>query len=118
MRYYEKVGLLRPTERSPSGYRLYDEAAVERLNFVRGAQQVGLRLREIAELLEVMDRGQCPCGHTDALLRSRIADLDQELAELTTLRAELVRLVDEHPAGSCRESASEWWCRSEFADRR
>jgi DNA-binding transcriptional MerR regulator len=118
VRHYEKVGLLRPPARTMAGYRLYDATAVERLRFIRGAQRVGLRLREIAELLEVMDRGQCPCGHTEAMLRGRIAELDQELAELTALRSELVRLVEEHPHGSCPEEASEWWCRAEFSDRR
>jgi DNA-binding transcriptional MerR regulator len=74
VRYYERLGLLSPPARSAAGYRRYDERAVQRLRFVKGAQRVGLRLREIAELLEVVDRGQCPCGHTEALLRERLAD--------------------------------------------
>jgi DNA-binding transcriptional MerR regulator len=51
LRYYEKVGLLRPPDRTLAGYRMYDETGVKRLRFIRGAQRVGLRLREIAELL-------------------------------------------------------------------
>jgi DNA-binding transcriptional MerR regulator len=72
--------------RSAAGYRRYDKGAVHRLRFVRGAQRVGLRLREIGELLEVMDRGQCPCGHTEALLRERLAEVDAQLARLAALR--------------------------------
>jgi DNA-binding transcriptional MerR regulator len=65
VRYYERVGLLPPAARSPAGYRLYDQDAVGRLRLIKGAQRAGLRLREIGELLQVADRGQCPCGHTE-----------------------------------------------------
>ena len=44
LRYYDRVGLLRPAERTASGYRVYDEAAVKRLQFIKSAQRMGLRL--------------------------------------------------------------------------
>ncbi|MGH2580865.1 MAG: MerR family transcriptional regulator [Actinomycetota bacterium] len=82
VRYYERAGLLPAAPRSPSGYRLYGEEAVDRLRFIirfiKGVQSFGLRLREVRALLEVMDRGLCPCGHTEALVRSRIAELDAD----------------------------------------
>ena len=116
VRYYERLGLLPPPARSAGGYRLYDEAAVERLRFVKGAQRVGLRLREIGELLEVVDRGQCPCGHTDTLLRERLAEVDAELARLGALRATLARLLAERPERACAvETAAEWWCVQAFS---
>ena len=68
VRYYERVGLLPEPARSAAGYRLYDQAAVSRLRLIKGAQRAGLRLREIGELLQVADQGQCPCGHTETLL--------------------------------------------------
>jgi DNA-binding transcriptional MerR regulator len=71
VRYYERVGLLPEPARSAAGYRLYDQAAVGRLRLIKGAQRAGLRLREIGELLQVADQGQCPCGHTETLLRQR-----------------------------------------------
>jgi DNA-binding transcriptional MerR regulator len=87
VRYYERLGLLPPPARSMAGYRRYDERAIQRLRFVKGAQRVGLRLREIAELLQVLDRGQCPCGHTEALVCERLAAVDAELARLAALQA-------------------------------
>src|SRR6266536_2699671 len=62
IRYYERLRLLPVPARSDSGYRLYDPALVDRLRFIRGAKRVGLRLQEIGELLDIMDRGQCPAG--------------------------------------------------------
>jgi MerR family transcriptional regulator, mercuric resistance operon regulatory protein len=101
VRYYERLGLLAAPARSAAGYRRYDEGAVQRPRFVKGAQRVGLRLREIAELLQVVDRGQCPCGHTEALLRERLAEVDAELARLGALRGELVRLLAQAPGEAC-----------------
>lgn len=115
VRYYERIGLLPPAARSNAGYRLYDQAAVARLWFIKGAQRVGLRLREIRELLEIIDRGQCPCGHTEALLKGRLADVDAELARLGALRTEMARLLDEHSqVGRVDGTADGWWCVSQF----
>jgi DNA-binding transcriptional MerR regulator len=99
VRYYERVGLLPAPARSPAGYRTYGQAAVERLRFIKGAQRVGLRLRDIAELLQVA----CPCGHTQALLRERLAEVDAELDRPGALRAELARLLDAHPQAACQD---------------
>lgn len=97
VRYYERIGLLAPPSRSSSGYRVYDESAVERLLFIRGAQRFGLRLGSIAELLDIRERGLCPCGHTRQLLQTRLADIDEEIEALSRLRADLERIVESEP---------------------
>jgi DNA-binding transcriptional MerR regulator len=119
IRYYERFGLLPIPLRSESGYRVYDPKLADRLRFIRGAKRVGLRLDDIAELLEVMDRGQCPCGHTDGLLRRRLAEINEEIAELAGVRDELTRILDSHPPAACADGTAEtWWCRDELAERR
>jgi DNA-binding transcriptional MerR regulator len=79
LRYYDRLGLLRRSRRTESGYRLYDGEAVERLRFIRGAQRMGLRLSHIRELLEVRDRAQCPCGHTKLLVQRRLEEVNAEI---------------------------------------
>ncbi len=115
IRYYERVGLLSPPARSDAGYRLYDETDVERLRFIRGAQRLGLRLGEIRELLEIRDRGRCPCGHTEALVRRRLSELDDEIARMKRLRSQLVRLAEAFPPGSCPDGEP-WPCEREFIE--
>jgi DNA-binding transcriptional MerR regulator len=51
VRYYERVGLLAAPARTAAGYRLYSPEAIDRLWFIQGAQRLGLRLREIRDLL-------------------------------------------------------------------
>lgn len=104
VRYYERIGLLERPARTPAGYRIYDGDVLQRLQFVKGAQRLGLKLAEIRELLEIRDRGLCPCGHADGMLRNRITELDSEIQQLTSLRAELTRMIDDRPAGSGERS--------------
>lgn len=114
IRYYERMGLLPPMGRSASGYRLYGEQAVERLRFIRGAQRVGLRLREIRELLEIRDRGLCPCGHTEELVRLRLAELNVEIDRLGAMKTELLALLERFPSDECPPDAEGWACEKEF----
>jgi hypothetical protein len=74
---------------------------------------MGLRLADIKDLLEIRDRGTCPCGHTRALLQQRIGEVDDELGRLDRLRRDMAAMLDglddcpDPPAGS-------WWCETEF----
>jgi DNA-binding transcriptional MerR regulator len=112
VRYYERIGLLPETERSASGYRLYGPEAVERLRFIKRAQRFGLRLDAIAELLEIRERGGCPCGHTRLLLEARVAELDEEMSSLARLREDVARLIDELPAPG--SDTGDWRCTSDL----
>lgn len=83
LRYYESAGLL-PADRSPSGYRLYGEPAVERLGFIAAGKRLGLPLAEIGGLLRVWEGGAC--AQVKAELRPR---LDARLAEADHRREEI-----------------------------
>lgn len=96
LRYYERIGLLPPPERSPSGYRLYDAETVERVRFIKRAQRFGLRLEDIAELLDIRERGLCPCGRTRRLLEARVAELDGEMEAMARLRDDIQRILDDN----------------------
>lgn len=110
VRYYERAGLLPPPARTAGGYRAYDASAVDRLTFIQGAQRLGLRLRDIADLLAVRDTGICPCEPAEALLRRRLADLDAEMARLAALRTQMVAMLDALPATDCPPPVPGTWC--------
>jgi MerR-like DNA binding protein len=102
--------LLPAPPRTAGGYRAYDADAVDRLRFIQGAQRLGLRLREIAELLAVRDTGECPCEPAEQLLSRRLAEIDAEMARLAALRSELTHMVTAIPAGDCPPPAPGTWC--------
>lgn len=110
IRYYERAGLLPPPARTPAGYRAYDAHALDRLRFIRGAQRLGLRLRDIADLLAIRDTGTSPCGPAEQLLRRRLAELDAEMSRLTTLREQMLAMAESLPAADCPPPAPGTWC--------
>jgi DNA-binding transcriptional MerR regulator len=54
---------------------------------------MGLSLAEIGELLEIQDRGACPCGHTKALVERHLAEIDAQMIRLSRLRNELASSI-------------------------
>lgn len=82
IRYYEEIGLLRRPSRTPAGYRLYAPETADRLLFIKKAQNLGLRLQDIREILDLADRGRCPCGHVQTVLRKRLTELQQKISDL------------------------------------
>lgn len=107
LRYYERLGLLPAAPRTAAGYRLYGEDTAERLRFIRGARHMGLRLADIKELLDIRDRGQCPCGHTKHLVERRLAEVDAEIRQLTAVRGQLRTLQKRND--ECVDAASDDW---------
>ena len=92
VRYYDRIGLVSPGERSEAGYRLYDAEDEGRLRFVRQAKALGFSLEEIRELMTAAERG-C-CGEVvpalQKLLDDKVSEVDQRIAELRSFRERLV----------------------------
>jgi DNA-binding transcriptional MerR regulator len=109
LRYYEQVGLL-SAQRTPSGYRTYDESEVTRLRFIARAKALGLSLDEIRELVSVWDGGQCATVklRLAELITHRSRDVAARIGELAAFDAELIRarsaLAGPTPPGACDEN--------------
>lgn len=95
LRFYEEQGLLPEAERTPTGYRDYAPGAIGRIDFIHRGKAAGLTLAQIREILQIRDRGQAPCQHVRDLLDTRLADLDQQIRQLTALRATIALLRDQ-----------------------
>ena len=101
VRFYERQGLLRPSSRSASNYRLYSESDLERLRFIRAAQATGFTLEDVTQLLR-----PAACGKVQALLEDRLARVGERMKELRhlqkVLRASLVECQEHQESGRCR----------------
>lgn len=104
VRYYEREGLLSKPSRTASGYRLYTEVDVERLQFIRQAKALGFTLQDITELLRLQD-GHGTRQQVRARVQARIKDLNRKIRELTAIREALVGLerqcCDSGPIPGC-----------------
>jgi DNA-binding transcriptional MerR regulator len=103
IRYYEELGLLKPLGRTESRFRLFEPVTINRLTFIKRLQKLGLSLQEIAEILQVYDRGLTPCDEIKHKLEQQMRDIDRRIQELQTLRGEIGSLLgDWTPAEEAR----------------
>lgn len=92
LHYYEEIGLLRPTERSEAGHRLYSDADVERLYRISLLRRLGLKLEDIGRTLDD------PAWNLRSALRAHVEELDRRLEATAELRARVSHLVAQSPA--------------------
>jgi MerR family transcriptional regulator, mercuric resistance operon regulatory protein len=93
LRYYERRGLLEEPPRTPGGHRDYPIAAVELLQFVKRAQELGFTLDEVEVLIQLAGGGPDSCDATRALAEDRKADLEARIADLQRMRDSLADLI-------------------------
>jgi len=95
IRFYESIGVIPEPPRTGSGYRDYDDEHVDRLQFIKSAQRLGLKLEEIAEVLAFRDRGELPCDYVVEVVRREVDDLSTRIREMRALKGELETLIRE-----------------------
>ncbi|WP_368643256.1 Cd(II)/Pb(II)-responsive transcriptional regulator [Castellaniella ginsengisoli] len=100
IRFYEKEGLLPAPARSDGNYRLYGEAHLERLRFIRHCRTLDMALDEVRTLLRYRDTPTEDCADVNALLDEHIDAVEQRIKELKHLKQHLVTLRRKcaHPA--------------------
>ncbi|MGE4107350.1 MAG: heavy metal-responsive transcriptional regulator [Bacteriovoracia bacterium] len=95
IRFYERRGILRPTTRQDSGYRVYDTESLKRLHFIRQAKDLGFSLKEIQSLLNLRVRSVGRCDQVRAKAEHKLKDIQQKIAHLKTLERTLKRLISD-----------------------
>ncbi len=93
LRLYERAGILAPSSRTASGYRVYGDDVLGVLRFLTGARRLGFSLAEIKDIIALKQTGQAPCPHVRTLLQARVTDLERTMAELSALRSRLRGLL-------------------------
>jgi len=105
IRYYEKLGLLPEPSRSDSNYRLYNEAHIERLQFIRHCRTLDMALDEVQVLLKYRDTPAEDCGDVNAMLDDHIHAVEIRMQELMQLKRHLTTLRQQ-----CTSTASTASC--------
>ena len=92
VRYYDRIALVSPQERSEAGYRLYSAEEEGKLRFVRQAKALGFSLEDIRQLIAVAERGGCGqlVPELHRLLSEKVADIDRRIYELRAFRQRLL----------------------------
>ncbi|MEH2240421.1 heavy metal-responsive transcriptional regulator [Nostoc sp.] len=93
IRYYESLGLIKSSRRTEGGFRQFSLDVLTRLAFIKRAQNLGLSLEEIGNILQVYDQGQAPCGEIKEKLEDKLLQIDHQIDQLLTLRSEIDGLL-------------------------
>jgi MerR family transcriptional regulator, copper efflux regulator len=116
IRHYEENGFIRKAGRTTAGYRIYRQADVHMLRFIRRARDLGFSTREIKTLLGLWENRRRASADVKRLAMKHVDELDRKIAELQAMRRTLVDLAehchgDQRPdcpiiddlAGECRD---------------
>jgi MerR family copper efflux transcriptional regulator len=94
IRYYESIGLISNVGRTDAGYRQYAEKDVQTLRFIKRSRDLGFSIVRIKTLLGLWeDRGR-KSADVKKLARQYIAELDDDIAKLQSIRSQLLRMSE------------------------
>src|ERR1051326_5941745 len=94
LRYYERTGLVAHPPRSESNYRLYPPETVQRVQFIKRAQELGFSLKEIMELLALRATPETPCVDIRSRAVDKITAIEEKIQTLTAMKHALAKLVE------------------------
>jgi MerR family copper efflux transcriptional regulator len=112
LRYYEGIGLLAPSGRSPGGYRLYDEHTLSQLTFIARAKRLGCSLDEIVELIAIWNGQRCGPVQSELhrLVTAKLREAERQARQLGEFTAQLrlagARLSGEPVDGPCDDGCA------------
>lgn len=98
VRYYERRRLLTRAGRTAGRFRIFSPETVERVRFIKQAQEIGLSLEEIKELL-ADGGGAEKCRRVSELLRAKLEEIDKRIKTMRNFR----RTLAHHLAACERE---------------
>lgn len=93
IRYYERIGVMPEPPRSGGRQRVYDQAHVRRLVFIRRGRELGFSLDDIRALLRLCDGGDYTCGEVQDMTLAHIADIRRKIADLRQMERVLKEMV-------------------------
>ncbi|MBN7821578.1 MerR family transcriptional regulator [Bowmanella yangjiangensis] len=99
IRYYEEIGLLKPAERADNGYRIYREADVHTLLFIRRCRDLQISLEDIKTMIAAQVDDSAPCTNVDNIIKQQLERVRVARDELNKLEQSLTML-----ANSCKRN--------------
>lgn len=94
IRYYESTGLIRPADRSNSGYRHFSNVDVHILRFIRRSRDLGFAVEQISELLMLWQDRSRKSGDVKQVAMNHVMDLKNRISKLESMVTTLSKLAD------------------------
>jgi DNA-binding transcriptional MerR regulator len=89
VRYYTRIGLLKPSRDMRNGYKVYKQSDKDRLKFINSAKELGFTLAEIEEILEHAVDGDSHCPMVREIVEKRIKENKEKITQMKKLQTRL-----------------------------
>ncbi len=99
IRYYERIGLMPTPPRSQGGHRLYDEEHLKRPTFIRRSRELGFTLKEVRDLLRLVDGGSYTCAEVRTLTLDHAGEVRRKIEDLRKLEDVLKEMAAQCEGG-------------------
>lgn len=103
LRYYERRRILRPAARRESGYRVYNETAIQTVRFIKHAQQLGFSLDDIQVLLGLRASNKSQCSTVREKAEETLHSIEERIGQLESMRRSLKSLIRSCVQGKTQE---------------
>jgi MerR family transcriptional regulator, Zn(II)-responsive regulator of zntA len=94
VRYYTRIGLLKPSRDLRNGYKIYKQSDRDRLRFISSAKDLGFTLGEIDEILGHAAHGDSPCPMVRKVVEKRITENKKKIREMQRLQKRLEKAAE------------------------
>jgi DNA-binding transcriptional MerR regulator len=94
IRYYEEIGLLQRAHRRPGGQRVYGDADIKRLTFIRRCREFGFSIDQVRALISLVQDPRSSCMHARDLAQEHLAAVRAKLRELKALEGSIAAFIE------------------------
>lgn len=99
LRYYERCKLLKPENRTESGYRLYGPGSIQLVDFIKRCKSLGFTLDEIRKLLALKSAKDATCAEMLERTHTKVEEAKRQVKELSRIESALTKLAEACPGG-------------------
>ena len=93
IRHYEAIGLIPAASRTFAGYRLYADADLHRLRFIKRSRNLGFSMKQIEALLALWNDKSRASAQVKQMAQAHMQDLDQRIGEMEAMKRTLESLA-------------------------
>jgi DNA-binding transcriptional MerR regulator len=95
VRFYTRIGYLRPEKSPPSGYKVYKQKDLDLLRFILSARHLGFSVADIGQILDTAENGKSPCPVARTLIQQRLAENEKTFTDSAMLRQRMLAAINE-----------------------
>ncbi|MEN8180392.1 MAG: MerR family transcriptional regulator [Pseudomonadota bacterium] len=95
VRYYVRIGLIKPADKQDNGYRLFTPQDATRLRFIRRAKHLGFTLNEIKQITRHAESGDSPCESVRNIIAQRIQENRAKIEEMLKLQTRMEEALEQ-----------------------